>query len=81
VVLGDFNGDGKTDLLRLHGSASGNSSVYLSNDAGGYTTVNLYHPLEIGVGDEAWLDRGACIPVTSRRRPDGPPPLTGGTAP
>lgn len=34
VKTGDFNGDGKTDILRLDGSNSGNSTIYYSTGRG-----------------------------------------------
>src|SRR5205814_2272834 len=41
VITGDFNGDGRTDYARLHGTAT---TVWLSNGDGTFTSVSQFYP-------------------------------------
>jgi YD repeat-containing protein len=51
IAFGDFNGDGKTDLLYIAKSPSGSSGIALSNNAGPYTISQTWASTYLGI---AW---------------------------
>jgi len=70
VYAGDFNGDGKTDLLRLNGINNGGSTIYLSGATGAATTVTGPSTLTInyGTAEEAVFRPDAGAPRRLQRR-------------
>jgi YD repeat-containing protein len=51
IAFGDFNGDGKTDLLYVARSPSGSSGIALSNNAGPYNVSQIWSSNHLGI---AW---------------------------
>lgn len=51
IAFGDFNGDGKTDLVYVAKSAGANSGIALSNTAGPYNNVQSWPSNYLGI---AW---------------------------
>lgn len=51
IAFGDFNGDGKTDLLYVARSPSGSSGIALSNNAGPYQVHQTWASNHLGI---AW---------------------------
>jgi YD repeat-containing protein len=49
IAFGDFNGDGKTDLLYVARSSSSNSGIALSNNAGPYNIVQSWASNYLGI--------------------------------
>src|SRR5687767_15943589 len=49
IAFGDFNGDGKTDLLYVARSSSSNSGIALSNNAGPYNIVQNWASNYLGI--------------------------------
>ena len=51
IAFGDFNGDGKTDLLYVARSSGASSGIALSNNAGPYTSSQTWASSFLGI---AW---------------------------
>ena len=51
IAFGDFNGDGKTDLLYVAKSSGANSGIALSNNAGPYNVAQTWSSNYLGI---AW---------------------------
>jgi YD repeat-containing protein len=51
IAFGDFNGDGKTDLLYIAKDPSGSSGIALSNNAGPYNIAQTWPSTYLGI---AW---------------------------
>ncbi len=54
VQVGDFNGDGKTDILRLSGWNTGTTDVYLSQGDGTFAPATLGPSLLVANPDTPW---------------------------
>ncbi len=67
IAFGDFNGDGKTDLLYVAKSSGANSGIALSNNAGPYNIVQTWASNFLGI---AWHS-GTYKPIVADFNGDG----------
>jgi YD repeat-containing protein len=67
IAFGDFNGDGKTDLLYVARSPGASSGIALSNNAGPYSIVQTWPSSHLGI---AWHS-GTYRPVVADFNGDG----------
>ena len=67
IAFGDFNGDGKTDLLYVARNAAQNSGIALSNGAGPYNLAQTWASNHLGI---AWHS-GTYKPVVADFNGDG----------
>lgn len=67
IAFGDFNGDGKTDLLYVARSSGGTSGIALSNNAGPYSVSQTWASSYLGI---AWHS-GTYKPIVGDFNGDG----------